>query len=97
MTTAIERAYALAASGRVKTIKDIRHVLRSEGYVEEGQLFGGDIRRQLLKLIGEAAPKKAKMAPQPSASPGLEQDSQGNAIPFEYRTAEDQEMARRGK
>ena len=36
------------------------------------------------------------MAPQPSAPPGLEQDERGNAIPFEERTEEDQEKARRG-
>ena len=40
--------------------------------------------------------KKAKMAPQPSAPPGLEQDALGNAIPFEQRTEEDQELARGG-
>jgi hypothetical protein len=40
--------------------------------------------------------KKAKMAPQPSAPPGLEQDSEGNAIPFEQRTEDDQEKSRRG-
>ena len=41
--------------------------------------------------------KKAKMAPQPSAPPGLEQDQHGNAIPFEQRTEEDQEKVRHGK
>jgi len=41
--------------------------------------------------------KKAKMAPQPSAPPGLEQDARGNAIPFEQRTEDDQELARGGK
>jgi hypothetical protein len=40
--------------------------------------------------------KKAKMAPQSSAPPGLEQDAAGDAIPFEQRTAEDQELARGG-
>jgi hypothetical protein len=40
--------------------------------------------------------KKAKMAPQPSVPPGLEQDAHGNAIPFEQRTQDDQDMARRG-
>jgi hypothetical protein len=38
--------------------------------------------------------KKARMAPLPCAPPGLEQDSHGNAIPFEERTEEDQEKAR---
>jgi len=41
--------------------------------------------------------KKAKMAPQPSAPPGLEQDSHGNAIPFEQRTPEDRILARAGR
>ena len=40
--------------------------------------------------------KKAKMAPQPSAPPGLEQDALGNAIPFEQRTEDEQAMARGG-
>ena len=35
--------------------------------------------------------KKAKMAPHPTAPPGLEQDARGNAIPFEQRTEEDKE------
>jgi hypothetical protein len=43
-----------------------------------------------------ASVRKAKMAPQPSAPPGLEQDALGNAIPFEQRTEEDQELARGG-
>lgn len=42
----------------------------------------------------QQAGKKAKMAPQPSATPGLEQDAYGNSIPFEQRTEEDQEKAR---
>jgi hypothetical protein len=40
--------------------------------------------------------RKAKMTPQPSASPGLEQDAFGNAVPFEQRTQDDQELARGG-
>jgi hypothetical protein len=40
--------------------------------------------------------KKPKMAPQPEAPPGLEQDSHGNAIPFEQRMEEDKDKARRG-
>jgi hypothetical protein len=46
---------------------------------------------------GTMGGKKARMAPQPSAPPGLEQDARGNAIPFEERTEEDQEKARRGR
>ena len=45
-------------------------------------------------LAGQQSAKKAKMAPQPSAPPGLEQDNRGNAIPFEQRTEDDQELAR---
>jgi len=37
---------------------------------------------------------KPRMAPQPSAPPGLEQDAHGNAIPFEQRTEDDQELTR---
>jgi hypothetical protein len=33
------------------------------------------------------------MAPQPSAPSGLEQDSHGNAIPFEFRTEDDRDLA----
>jgi len=40
--------------------------------------------------------KKAKMAPQPSAPPGTEQDNCGNAIPFEQGTEDDQYFARSG-
>jgi len=45
---------------------------------------------------GQQGVKKARMAPQPSAPPGLEQDAHGNPIPFEQRTEEDQELARGG-
>jgi hypothetical protein len=43
---------------------------------------------------GQQGGKKTRMAPQPTAAPGLEQDNRGNAIPFERRTEDDQEMAR---
>ena len=43
---------------------------------------------------GQQGSTKARMAPQPSAPPGLEQDAQGNAIPFEQRTQDDQDLAR---
>jgi hypothetical protein len=38
--------------------------------------------------------KKPRMAPRHDASPGLEQDGHGNAIPIEQRTRDDQEKAR---
>ena len=37
---------------------------------------------------------KPRMAPQPEAPPGLEQDGKGNPIPFEKRTEEDKEKVR---
>jgi hypothetical protein len=41
--------------------------------------------------------KKTKMAPHPTAPPGLEQDARGNTIPLERRTEEDKEKALRSK
>ncbi len=52
--TAIERAFILAASGRVSTLKEVRETLRSEGYSDEGQLYGGTMQKQLMKLIAKA-------------------------------------------
>jgi hypothetical protein len=52
--TKIERAFALAASGRMASIKDLRETLKSEGYSEDRQLSGRSIRAQLTKLIMEA-------------------------------------------
>ena len=51
----------------------------------------GDNRPQ-----GASNAPRAKMAPQPSPPPGVEQDNRGNAIPFEERTEEDQKLARSG-
>ncbi len=39
---------------------------------------------------------KARMAAQPDAAPGLEQDEHGNVIPFAQRTRDDQEKASKG-
>lgn len=36
---------------------------------------------------------KARMAPQPDAAPGLEQDEHGDVIPLAQRTRDDQEKA----
>ncbi len=52
--TAIERAFALAKSGRVTSISHIRHILRSEGYPEDGQFSGLVIRKQLIEAIKKA-------------------------------------------
>ncbi len=37
---------------------------------------------------------KPRMAPQPEAPPGLEQDGKGNPIPFDKRTEEDKAKVR---
>jgi hypothetical protein len=38
---------------------------------------------------------KPRMAPNPDAPPGLEQDGKGNVIPFNRRTEDDKEKVRR--
>lgn len=38
---------------------------------------------------------KPRMAPNPEAPPGLEQDGKGNVIPFQKRTEDDKEKVRR--
>ena len=40
---------------------------------------------------------KARMAAQPDAPPGQEQDAHGNVIPLERRTKDDQEKAAQAK
>ena len=46
-------------SGRMTSIKDIRTTLKSEGYADDGQLYGRSIREQLTKLIVECGNKGA--------------------------------------
>src|SRR5271170_8456643 len=54
--TALERAFRLAKSGRVKDLEEIRMLLRREGY-DVSQLQGPRLRSQLRKLInGATAP-----------------------------------------
>jgi hypothetical protein len=45
----------------------------------------------------QGAAHAPRMAPQKDAPPGLEQDGQGNVIPFSQRTRDDQEKALSGK
>jgi hypothetical protein len=52
--TQIERAFLIAASGTVTTIRELKLKLRSEGYPEEGHLYGRAITMQLVILMGEA-------------------------------------------
>ena len=51
--SALERAFQLARSGRVRDLEEIRMTLRREGY-DIGQLQGLQLRSQLKKLINEA-------------------------------------------
>ena len=51
--SAIERAFQLARSGRVLSVKDIRLLLKREGYSTE-DLTGRAIGDQLRALIAEA-------------------------------------------
>jgi len=55
--TVIERAFALAASGQVNGLDEIRDVLKAEGFTVAGQLYGPTIAKQLAKLIAAAKTK----------------------------------------
>jgi len=56
MPTAIERAFALASSGRCQNLNDIRKQLKIEGYGVE-QITGPSLVKQLRELIAKA-PRK---------------------------------------
>jgi hypothetical protein len=56
-TTALERAFQLAKSGRCISIEDIRQQLKSEGYPTE-HITGKGLTRQLKELIRSAATPK---------------------------------------
>jgi len=49
--TCLERAFALARDGTCDSMLGIRQQLKREGYAETGQLSGGAIRAQLIKLL----------------------------------------------
>lgn len=55
--TQIERAFALAAGGIVSDTTELKKKLRSEGYPDDGQLYGRTLLAQLMKLITEANAK----------------------------------------
>jgi hypothetical protein len=55
--TRIERAFTLAAGGKIETLAGLRLALKVEGYIEDGQLHGRTIAAQLSKLIAEAKAK----------------------------------------
>lgn len=56
--TCLERAFALAKDGPCDSLMSVRRQLKAEGYAEYGQLSGGTIRNQLLKLIAARKAKK---------------------------------------
>ena len=53
--TALERAFELARSGRVKDVSEIRAVLKRERH-DDRQLQGWQLTSQLKKLINDAKP-----------------------------------------
>lgn len=55
--TQIERAFAIAASGTVSNTQELKAKLRSEGYRENGQVYGRTMMAQLTKLIADAKAK----------------------------------------
>jgi hypothetical protein len=61
--TQLERAFILAASGSFISVGDLRRALKAEGYVEDGQLYGHSITKQLSKLIVR---RKGKNLPSPN-------------------------------
>lgn len=56
--TFIERAFELAQTGQCASMKSVHQQMKAEGYSNAGQLSGGSLRKQLLKLI--AASKVAR-------------------------------------
>jgi hypothetical protein len=60
--TALERAFELARSGRVKDISEIRAVLKRERY-DVDQLQGRQLTMQLQKLINDAKTPSLKTGP----------------------------------
>jgi hypothetical protein len=53
--TVLERAFSLAASGKVNSVAEIRMALRTEGYSDEGHFQGPALNKQLMKLIASTS------------------------------------------
>lgn len=51
--TALERAFELAASGACRTVADIRHRVKLEGYPQQ-QIEGRALSKQLASIIDRA-------------------------------------------
>jgi hypothetical protein len=56
-TSALERAFELAKSGRCRNIPELRVALRSEGFSDE-QVWGKSLGTQLRTLIEQAKQKQ---------------------------------------
>jgi hypothetical protein len=73
--TTLERAFALARSGRFASLDDIRRTLKREGYDQvESHLAGPSIGRQLKELCREARASEAaelpsELPPEPEPEP----------------------------
>jgi hypothetical protein len=61
--TAMERAFQLAKSGRVRDLEEIRMLLRREGY-DVSQLQGPLLRLQLKRLIDDARGRPMSQPPE---------------------------------
>lgn len=59
MKTTLERAFELARSGKVKTIREIERALLAEGY-PHNQLIGPALLEQLRKLMKAAGAEHEK-------------------------------------
>jgi hypothetical protein len=60
--TAIERAFQIAKSGEADSMRDIRRLLKREGY-RDAHIEGLSLSRQLRRLMRDA---KASRAPNPA-------------------------------
>ena len=60
--TILERAFALAASGRFTNLQAVKVALKSEGFPDYGHLSGPLLRKQLWKIIRAAATKSVEQA-----------------------------------
>jgi len=54
--TILERAFALAASGRFTNLQAVKVALKNEGFPDYGHLSGPRLRKQVWKIIRAASP-----------------------------------------
>jgi hypothetical protein len=73
--TILERAFALAGSGKVASLDDLRQQLKAEGFRDGGQMTGPSLTRQLAQLIANSR-KSMQLAGSRARVTPHEQDSQ---------------------